>query len=760
MNKSKKTYLKGKNGITLIALIVTIIILIILAGISINLVLGDNGLIDKSKKTNFLTEYAQVQELIDFYMVEIKADNIILNKVDYSKLPLSRSVTEEEREVWKNEKIELINQIEEKTNTQLENTNLYWIDLNKIGSNIKHKYIMDLNTKLIFDYEGHIYSNKIHHIPDSIGVADDNFEIGSIQKPEIEEIPQYPIMKMNGIKKLGEVNIRYQQGDNIENYYSIDNCQTWNEYTGTFYIDSSTTIFAKSIDTKTGMENITSTEAIIQERALNRDAYDGDLTTADNSGKMGEGYKYMLIDSSVIGSRIEATLQYRYAQLRLLDENENVLYKSEISGVTSGTITVNFEILEGSKWLVLYCSSEHGDAAYLKEIKVMNEPIINVIEESYPILTKQIITSSPMVLNFTNIDAQNIEKTMYSKDNITWSQYGQEEIYLQKGERIYVKNILKVGGESQIVSIEHKSSPRAINENSYDGLLDTYDNSGKSSEGYKYMLIDSSAIGSTIEATLQYRYAQLRLLNENNEVIYSSEIPGTSGAIKTVSFEIIEGSKWLVLYCNSSNGDGALLQEIGLNNRPIVSVTQKAYPILTNTGVKDAVLKITLSNNDIGVVEKIMYSRDINVWKEYNGEEIEIPLGERIYAKNVFADGEESQIIQVISKLDSRAITQEAYDGNEETLDDAGKSSEGYKYMLIDSSVIGKKIEGIIQGSYTRLRLLDANETVLHTSERPGSSNAIKTVQIEILENSKYLALYCSSSSGNISYLKEVKLLD
>ena len=41
--------LKGQKGITLVALVVTIIVLIILAGVSIALVLGDNGLVDKAK---------------------------------------------------------------------------------------------------------------------------------------------------------------------------------------------------------------------------------------------------------------------------------------------------------------------------------------------------------------------------------------------------------------------------------------------------------------------------------------------------------------------------------------------------------------------------------------------------------------------------------------------------------------------------------------------------------------------------------------
>ena len=40
---------KDKKGITLVALVVTIIVLILLAGVSINLVIGNNGIIAKAQ---------------------------------------------------------------------------------------------------------------------------------------------------------------------------------------------------------------------------------------------------------------------------------------------------------------------------------------------------------------------------------------------------------------------------------------------------------------------------------------------------------------------------------------------------------------------------------------------------------------------------------------------------------------------------------------------------------------------------------------
>ena len=56
--------LKSKKGITLVALVVTIVVLLILAGASINLVLGDNGIIDKAKEAQRKSAEATQNDLI------------------------------------------------------------------------------------------------------------------------------------------------------------------------------------------------------------------------------------------------------------------------------------------------------------------------------------------------------------------------------------------------------------------------------------------------------------------------------------------------------------------------------------------------------------------------------------------------------------------------------------------------------------------------------------------------------------------------
>ena len=56
----KINMLKNRKGITLIALVVTIVVLLILAGVSISLILDNNGVIQKSKEAK--REYGQARE--------------------------------------------------------------------------------------------------------------------------------------------------------------------------------------------------------------------------------------------------------------------------------------------------------------------------------------------------------------------------------------------------------------------------------------------------------------------------------------------------------------------------------------------------------------------------------------------------------------------------------------------------------------------------------------------------------------------------
>ena len=70
---------KETKGITLIAMVITIIILLILVGVSLNFILGENGIITRAKTTGKIQTIATIKEALEFEKVDIQVEN---RKVD------------------------------------------------------------------------------------------------------------------------------------------------------------------------------------------------------------------------------------------------------------------------------------------------------------------------------------------------------------------------------------------------------------------------------------------------------------------------------------------------------------------------------------------------------------------------------------------------------------------------------------------------------------------------------------------------------
>ena len=83
----KSTLKKTEKGITLVALVVTIVVLLILAGVSINLVLGNNGIIAKAKEAKTKSAEASQNDLKGMNALTEEMNNALGEKpkVDLSK---------------------------------------------------------------------------------------------------------------------------------------------------------------------------------------------------------------------------------------------------------------------------------------------------------------------------------------------------------------------------------------------------------------------------------------------------------------------------------------------------------------------------------------------------------------------------------------------------------------------------------------------------------------------------------------------------
>ena len=77
--------LKNNKGITLIALVITIIVLLILAGVSIAMLTGDNGILTQSTNARDETAEAEVVERINMELQAIYSEALANpSKTDFS----------------------------------------------------------------------------------------------------------------------------------------------------------------------------------------------------------------------------------------------------------------------------------------------------------------------------------------------------------------------------------------------------------------------------------------------------------------------------------------------------------------------------------------------------------------------------------------------------------------------------------------------------------------------------------------------------
>ena len=74
---------KEVRGITIISLVVTIVVLLILAGVSVSLVIGNNNLFDKAKSTQKVQTIAGIKEALELEKADIQVESKTVNLENY-----------------------------------------------------------------------------------------------------------------------------------------------------------------------------------------------------------------------------------------------------------------------------------------------------------------------------------------------------------------------------------------------------------------------------------------------------------------------------------------------------------------------------------------------------------------------------------------------------------------------------------------------------------------------------------------------------
>ncbi len=95
----EKNYSKVRNkkGITLVALIITIIVLLIIAAVTLIFVFGEDGIIERTKKSAFVSQMRTYQEQAEIYIAQ-KGMESVENETENTEEPQAISENGEEAE--------------------------------------------------------------------------------------------------------------------------------------------------------------------------------------------------------------------------------------------------------------------------------------------------------------------------------------------------------------------------------------------------------------------------------------------------------------------------------------------------------------------------------------------------------------------------------------------------------------------------------------------------------------------------------------
>jgi len=73
--KNRKENIKNQKGITLVALVVTIVVLLILTGVSLNLLIGNNGIMTRAKQSKISNDLSAYKEQLAMFIADKKVEN-------------------------------------------------------------------------------------------------------------------------------------------------------------------------------------------------------------------------------------------------------------------------------------------------------------------------------------------------------------------------------------------------------------------------------------------------------------------------------------------------------------------------------------------------------------------------------------------------------------------------------------------------------------------------------------------------------------
>ena len=547
-----------------------------------------------------------------------------------------------------------------------------------------------------------------------------NLDFDMINEPIIEASSGYPKLTEYGFEKEDLAYIIYDNRDDIDNYYSIDDGKTWERYTGPFNV-SSETIIAKSIKKISGLTVTKKVKIKSPIDSLSFESYDGNKETYS----LAKTIQTFLVDNSLYGSKVKINGRNNRTEpiIKFIDIEGNEL--SKYTGYKEYEIPENTYKVEISN---LMTKIEQYYWNYITEIELDIEPIISS-EKAYPKLTEYGFEKGYNIVNIKYYKTS-VKKLYSIDDGQTWKEY-EKPIKLEIGKTIIAKGVDKNNTQTKEVSYKSILPDDSLSFESYDGNKETY----SLAKTIQTFLVDNSLYGSKVKINGRNNRTEpiIKFIDiEGNELSkYTGykeyEIPENTYKVEISNLMTkIEQYYW------------NYITEIEINDSPTIIIGSK-YPKLTTDGVSEVLIPIKVDYYKTAV--KKLYSIDEGkTWKNYENS-IQLKPGTKVECKSVDKLGKESFIAEGVVILPNDALGEKAYDGDKNTsevLKKAGQTT--YSYIEIDSSMQGQIIEFTyyaVRNSSLSVTFIaeDGNKTskILQKSFTDGSKKT--TINLNIPDN-------------------------
>lgn len=392
-------------------------------------------------------------------------------------------------------------------------------------------------------------------------------------------------------------------------------------------------------------------------------------------------------------------------------------------------------------------------AKEIREFKLIpstdNIPSITSIDSTaYPTFMEAgiFVTKNAQINYGTNTD------NYYSTDDgQTWLKY-EDKAIIDKECTLIAKSF---SDEDIVTRIDAKDvklnlAGDALGSNAYDSNFDTYYRCPGG--GSRIVKVDEGAIGKKvymkIKAYKSSGYTPYIYYKNKSGTTLKTDQFSTSG---TNDYEYLQtvpnDTSYIQFYCQHWYSDYTSwinVYEFKLDDTPQIAQKESIYPIIKETGFEKYKEKITLKYDSTSL-QRLYKIGDGEEWQKYDGQDIEVELGETLYAKGINSKNEESRTTLTykvglpggIFALDTLMGYTSAPGGGSVT-----------RRMNIDEGLQGRKINiklnrSSASGYYTKIIYCSSNGTALKEDNITGSygSNQYDYNQT-IPENTAYINFY------------------